>query len=133
MMKIESTTDFSELVHSPLERARESLIVWRLRYGDVNDSDDHTETSLIYFGLIPTNAVCAKGLLWAEPMPAARNAPRSLLREALTVWFRFAAEHPWTFTAFCDRDSEVNNRFAKHLGFQPFVEDDQYAFYEGKF
>src|SRR6056297_2994158 len=103
MMRIEPTKDFSALAHEPLARAQESFAVWRLVYGSDNGSTDHID--LFYFGMLPTNAVCARGFLWAEPMPAVARMTRAELRRALKLWLEFAAANPWTFMAYCDQGS----------------------------
>ena len=130
MIVIEPTTDFSELRKGPRERAEESVKVWRVRYGDDNDSPDHT---LIYFGIISTNAICAQGVIWAQPAAALFEAPLGVRKEAATAWRSFSALRPWQLLAFCDRDSRVNARFLQFLGFAPYTADAEYEYFQGQF
>ena len=130
MIKIEPTKDFSELLPVPRARAEESVQVWRVRYGSGNDSDDHT---LIYFGLVSTNAICAQGVLWAQPAPALFTAPLSARKQAAVAWQAFASSYPWRMFAICDRYSARNERFLLFLGFTPYTEDEEYQYFKGAF
>lgn len=130
MITIERTSDFSELRPGPRARAEESVQVWRVQYGPPNSSADHT---LIYFGIVATNALCAQGMAWAQPGPALFDAPLSVRKEAAKAWTQFSDLHPWTLFAFCDKHSKTNQRFLEFLGFAPYTTDNELAYYKGAF
>lgn len=125
-MIIERVDNFSELGGEALERARESVVVWRLRYGERNGSVDHT---IAYFGVITTNAICARGFLWLELLlPTLTLAER---KHAYRAWLDFYDASRWSFLAFAERDNLAATRFLRFLRFEEINSDASYLYYEG--
>jgi len=130
MIEFRPLTSFDELPEKAQERARESVRVWSLWYGLVNDCNDHTTGSLLHFGIIPTNAICAEGVVWAYVTDEGKASSRAVRRAALRAWHLFFLDYGWRLFAYCDMESPVNAKFLRFAGFLPTGHDEHNLYFE---
>jgi hypothetical protein len=105
------------------DRAKESLEIWRVRYGRGHHAQDHID--LMLFGIIPISYVGQRAVLWAYSY--AQKVPGKILVEARGAFFRWEEENRWECIAIAH--SERNARFLRFMGLQYVTEVDGAKFY----
>ena len=102
-----------------------SLDVWEVRYGGVNESQDHT--LLAYFGLIPVDYLGNLAYVWLLPVNYPSPPTMRTLRAAFASFLGFGI---WRVIAFTRKEELRNTRFARFMGFTAFAEDAEHFYFK---
>lgn len=97
---------------------KDTVAMWRVRYGDVFETQDHIDLAIL--GLVPMCYIGRDAYFWLTPL--VQDAPRAVLREAKLAFLQFEACLPWRTFVCTEVARPINTRFARFMGYSPYEE-----------
>jgi len=102
-----------------------SLVVWRVTYIPLIESNDHT--NLGYIGLVPLDFLARVGWVWLH---LEGSPTRAMIRDAKQAFFALTASIPWTTYIYTELARAKDTRFAEFMGYRITHTADGFNFLE---